>query len=286
MTGMADNVGMRHGMDLGADDYLPKPFTIDGLHAAVEARLKKAQTVRDEAERKLAHLRDNISLMLPHEMHTPLNGILSNADMLADVEHAFTRAEIAEIGQEIHSSAQRLQRLVENYLNYAKLELVAADPKNVNALRVGLTEHPAELIKKHATAQAMQAGRLPDLVCELADLPISMAGEYLGKVVDELTQNAFKFSETDSPVRVTLSEAFNAVTLTFKDLGSGFSTEQITRIGAYMQFDRKMQEQQGQGLGLVIAKRLVELHGGKLEIASEKKSGATVLCRFPKPKTG
>ena len=52
MTGLADNAGMRHGMELGADDYLPKPFTIDALYAAVEARLKKAQAVRDEAEKK------------------------------------------------------------------------------------------------------------------------------------------------------------------------------------------------------------------------------------------
>ena len=85
MTGLADNAGMRHGMELGADDYLPKPFTTDVLYAAVEARLKKAQTVRDEAERKLAHLRDNISLMMPHEMRTPLNGIISNAELLATV---------------------------------------------------------------------------------------------------------------------------------------------------------------------------------------------------------
>src|SRR5437867_2207814 len=46
MTGMADNAGMRHGMELGADDYLPKPFTINELYAAVETRLKKAQSLR------------------------------------------------------------------------------------------------------------------------------------------------------------------------------------------------------------------------------------------------
>src|SRR5437868_1423756 len=78
MTGLADNAGMRHGMELGADDYLPKPFTTDALYAAVDARLKKSQTVRDEAETKLRHLRDSISLVMPHEMRTPLNGILSN----------------------------------------------------------------------------------------------------------------------------------------------------------------------------------------------------------------
>src|SRR5438045_1088728 len=75
MTGLADNAGMRHGMELGADDYLPKPFTIDALYASVEARLKKVQMVRQEAEKKLADLRDNLSLMLPHELRTPLNAI-------------------------------------------------------------------------------------------------------------------------------------------------------------------------------------------------------------------
>ncbi len=44
MTGLANNDGMRHGMELGADDYLPKPFTTEALYAAVDARLKKAQT--------------------------------------------------------------------------------------------------------------------------------------------------------------------------------------------------------------------------------------------------
>src|ERR1044072_4034412 len=60
MTGLADQAGMRHGMELGADDYLPKPFTIEALYGAVEARLKKASAIRQEAERKLADLRETI----------------------------------------------------------------------------------------------------------------------------------------------------------------------------------------------------------------------------------
>jgi signal transduction histidine kinase len=275
---------MRHGMELGADDYLPKPFTTDGLYAAVDARLKKAQTIHDEAERKLAHLRDNISLMMPHEMRTPLNGIMSNAEMLAHSAATLKPADVAEIGQEIQKSSERLARLIENFLIYAQLELVAADPKNVNALRVGRTEHPRALIKKHATARAAQANRLPDLSFELADIPLPIAEEYLSKIADELLQNAFKFSEADSPVRVTLDEVFNAVTLSVNDKGRGFTAEQITRIGAYMQFDRKLHEQQGLGLGLTIVKRLVELHGGKFSLMSDKESGTVISARFPKTK--
>jgi signal transduction histidine kinase len=285
MTGLADNAGMRHGMELGADDYLPKPFTTDALYAAVDARLKKAQTVHDEAERKLAHLRDNISLMLPHELRTPLNGILAYGEILAADATKLKPGEIAEMGHVVHQSGKRLERLIENFLIYAQLELIAADPKNVNAMRLGRTEHPVALIEKHAIAQAALADRSQDLFCELADIPMPMAAEYLSKVVDELTQNAFKFSDSGSPIRLTLTEAFNGVTLSVSDQGRGFSTEQITRVGAYMQFDRKMQEQQGLGLGLAITKRLVALHGGTLSIVSEPDSGAVISAKFPKTKT-
>jgi signal transduction histidine kinase len=81
---------------------------------------------------------------------------------------------------------------------------------------------------------------------------------------------------------LTLSEAFNTIALSISYQGRGFSTEQITRVGAYMQFDRTMQEQQGLGLGLVIAKRLVALHGGTLSIVSALNSGAVILAKFPK----
>jgi len=277
MTGLVDNASMRHGMDMGADDYLAKPFTTDALYAAVDARLKKAQTLRDEAERKLAHLRSNISLMMPHEMRTPLNGILSNAEVLAHSAATLRPSDVAEIGEEIHKSSARLERLIENFLIYAQLELIAADPKNVNALRVGGTENSVPLIREHATNQAALANRVQDLSLEMTEVPVPMAAEYLAKLTDELVQNAFKFSYPGTPVCVRLTESFNSVVLSVSDRGRGFSTEQVSRIGAYIQFERKLNEQQGLGLGLTIAKRLVELHGGTLSIESKKGEGASVV---------
>src|SRR5215471_11096810 len=118
MTGLADQAGMRHGMELGADDYLPKPFTIEALYGAVDARLKKLQTVREEAERKLADLRENISMMLPHELRTPLNGILAYGEILSTDAETLSTQEVAEMGQVIHESGKRLERLIENFLIY------------------------------------------------------------------------------------------------------------------------------------------------------------------------
>lgn len=282
MTGLADNAGMRHGMELGADDYLPKPFTIDALYAAVEARLKKSQTVRAEAERRLADLRDAISLALPHELRTPLNGILAYGEIFKLEADTLQPAEIAEMGQMVCESGRRLERLVENFLIYAQLELFSTDPAKISALRGKQTTLPARVIGEHARRQAELLERQADLELTVRDTPVPMSEEYLGKVVDELVQNALKFSSAGRRVRVELTETPAALTLSVIDHGRGFSTDQTAKVGAYMQFDRKLHEQQGLGLGLSIARRLTELHGGTLAIQSEKNHGTTIQVRLPK----
>jgi len=285
MTGLADAAGMRHGMELGADDYLPKPFKVDELYATVNARLRKVQTVRKEAEKKLSMLRSQISLILPHEMRTPLNGIISNSEMLAESAGSLDPQTIAEMSQEICQSGQRLERLIENFLIYAQLEIVAADPQSINQLRSAVTAKPAELIRSAAMTQAEKAGRLNDLTLDLADAPLPVAEDYFKKIAIELVQNALKFSDAGLPVRVRLKATANEVALSVQDGGRGFSTEQISRVGAYMQFERKMQDEQGFGLGLAIAKKLVELHGGTLLIESNQGMGSTVTVKLPRVAT-
>jgi two-component system, sensor histidine kinase and response regulator len=282
MTGMADQAGMRQGMELGADDYLPKPFTIEALYAAVDSRLRKAEAVRQQAEAKLADLRDNISLMLPHELRTPLNGILGLAEILANDAANLPSQEVAEMGSMICTSGKRLERLIETFLIYAQIEMLAADPKKVASLRNKQAVAGAGLVRDRATAQAQAAGRSEDLVLEVAEVTLPVSEEYMARIVDELVQNAFKFSESGTTVLVSLAEAPSGPILTVSDSGGGFSTEHIRKVGAYMQFDRKIREQQGLGLGLTIAKRLAELHGGTLTIQSQRGQGTQMLVKLPK----
>ncbi len=282
MTGLADTAGMRHGMELGADDYLPKPFKIEELYAAVEARLKKAQALRQEAEKRLSDLRANISMMLPHELRTPLNGILAYGEMLAAEAGTLPAKEVAEMGQVIYDSGKRLERLIENFLIYAQIELLGADTQKINALRQNQTRSPAKLIEAHAVGQERAANRANDLWLDLAEHPVPISEDFLAKIVDELVQNAFRFSDPGKRVSVTLAGLPNGVVLSVMDQGRGFSTEHITKVGAYMQFDRQIQEQQGLGLGLVIARRLAELHGGTLSIQSERGTRTTVTVELPR----
>ena len=281
MTGLADPRGMRHGMEMGADDYLPKPFRIEELYAAVDARLKKVQTVRDDAERKLAELQSQISLMLPHEMRTPLNGVISNAELLAESAANLKPEEVAEMGREMAESGRRLERLIENFLIHAQLEIVGKDDRSVAELRRAVTADAGNRVRDVAMDVADRCHRMSDLLVEVTDGSVAMQEPYFKKIVGELVQNAFHFSEPGNPVQVRLRMAGDALELVVKDSGRGFSTEHLKRIDAYMQFERRMHDTGGLGLGLTISRKLVELHGGVLEIRSQIGEGAVVTVRMP-----
>ena len=281
MTGLADNTGMRHGMELGADDYLPKPFTLDALYGAVEARLKKAKTVQDHAQGALADLRQNLSMMLPHELRTPLNGLLGNAELLASDPSSFSFDVIAEMGREIAESGRALERLVATFLAYSQVEILRADPHVNASLRAKRTANAAQFAEAAARKQADESKRAADLQLNFIPLAVGMSEEYFSKLVSELTHNAFKFSKPGTPVNVSLAVVDEAVVLTVSDRGRGMTADQITKIGAFMQFDRKTHEQQGLGLGLTIARQLAEIHGGVLTVQSELGVGTTATVKLP-----
>jgi signal transduction histidine kinase len=282
MTGMSDTAAMRHGMELGADDYLIKPFSIDELYKAVETRLKKSQVEKAKAEEKMSTLRDNIIMMLPHELKTPLNGILGLGELLTSTADSLSPAEIADFGRDICESGRRLERLIENFLVYSQIELLATDPHRAEALRRKQTPAPRSVVETRLQQQAKNVGRLPDLKLDLADRPVAISEEYLSKIVDEVAHNALKFSAPGSSINVKLFPTADRLTLSIQDHGRGFKKEDFLNIGAYMQFDRKTNEQQGQGLGLIIAKRLTELHSGSIELEDPPANGGTTLTiRLP-----
>src|SRR2546428_6488127 len=135
LTGMADRKEVRQGMGLGADDYLTKPFTVQELIGAVNTRLEKQGALQRRSEKKLEDLRGNIGLALPHEMLTPLNGILGFASIMMEEEVVFEPREIRDFARNIHISALRLHRLIENFIIYSEIELTKSDPKKVQDLR-------------------------------------------------------------------------------------------------------------------------------------------------------
>ncbi|AFZ19118.1 hybrid sensor histidine kinase/response regulator [Allocoleopsis franciscana] len=282
LTAKATPVDRRQGMELGADDFLTKPFTIQELLRAISARLKKQVAFERKAQSQLDELRGNITHALPHELNTPLNGILSYSGLLFDDYDSFEREEVLEMLQGIHTSAQRLYRLTQNFLLSAELELIATNPERVRSLRSsGMNCNTQRIITDIATQTAKSAKRESDLQLELQEAIAQISELRFKKIVEEIVDNAFKFSTPGTSVRVISFSDNNTYNLHIIDQGRGMTQEQIANMGVYMQFERKLYEQQGFGLGLSLAKRLIELYGGKLIIDSIPEQQTSMNVALP-----
>jgi two-component system, sensor histidine kinase and response regulator len=101
-----------------------------------------------------------------------------------------------------------------------------------------------------------------------------------------LVDNAFKFSRLGNPVWIQTRLSERHCVVRVSDKGRGMTAEQIASIGAHMQFERRFYEQQGAGLGLIIARRLAELHGGDLTIDSVPAEQTMVQLSLPKAAPG
>jgi two-component system, sensor histidine kinase and response regulator len=279
LTAKNSRSDFRYGMELGADDYLTKPFTPQDLLRAVDARLGKQAVARAEAQRQLDHLRHSIALSLPHEFRTPITGILTAVELLR--HSADDPSQVRTLADSVQSSTERLYKMVQHFLLYADLEVTAHNPTGSPPPPQGKTFDPCPLISVAATKLARNAGRSRDLELDLQSAEVALSEPNLLKILDALIDNAFKFSEPGTPVQISTTVAPTGLLLQIIDHGRGMTLDQIANLGAYMQFDRRRHEQQGSGLGLIIAKRLVELHGGQFRIQSIPHQRTTVQAILP-----
>lgn len=273
---------LRQGMELGAEDYLTKPFTARQLLHTVNVQLGKRQTLSARYESTINLLRKNITYALPHEIRTPLMSILGAADMMI-LEHKELDSEsLLEMAKLIFDAGKRLHHLLENYLTYAQIEVYSRNAEDWEALNNHLIPSAASIIHKTATEIAEKYNRLDDLHIQLEDSALQIFGENLAKIVWELTDNAFKFSKEGARVIIRSKIEDGYYKLFIRDHGRGMSSEQIKQLGAYIQFDRALYEQQGLGLGFVIARRLIDLHQGLIDIRSAPGRGTLIEIGFPR----
>jgi signal transduction histidine kinase len=271
----------RKAMEMGADDFLLKPFEASELVKAIAARLSKKAALVSKWEQELEQIRHNIAYFMPHELRTPLTGILAASDLLLTKIDSLDLSVVREMISCINASSQRLNRLVQNTLLYSELELISQEKEQIEYLRAEETNLAKTVIEEVAVNISKKNNRQTDLYLELEDASVQIGKTHLAKIAEELIDNACKFSPQGTPITVKTRVDKERFIFCVKDCGRGMNAQQIASIGAYIQFDRSFHEQQGSGLGLAIAKQLTQIHGGLLIVDSILSGGTNVSILLP-----
>jgi two-component system sensor histidine kinase/response regulator len=290
LTALADFDHMREGMNLGADDFLAKPFTRQALLDAIDTRLLKQQEYIQGAEKRLNDVKKNIVKMVAHELRTPLSPIKMVTDLISMKLGNLTDEDLQNYMQVIKSSTTRLSHLVQQIVYITEIETGHIDGDSIieKSTYVGVWDLALSAIG----LASEYATRNEDIEIEtnFHDQDISVFGvvPLLKHALAEIIVNAIHFSN-GQPVIIQqwYAEQDDTCWITVIDTGKGMSREIIDyAFREFEQINREKQEQQGIGLGLPLARSLISLHDGMLKLQSDVGVGTHVTIALPCYSTG
>ncbi|NVB83422.1 MAG: HAMP domain-containing histidine kinase [Kofleriaceae bacterium] len=214
-----------------------------------------------------------------HELRTPLARIGVALDLAAEGDAAAARSSLSEIAVDL----TELEAIVDDILSTMRFELAHG-----TAGQLPMRYETVEPLQIVDAAVSRQASRHPTRAISNeveADLPaITVDPMLVRRVLDNLLENAHKYtSDPSATTRVTARRTGDHVVFEVIDRGIGISDDDLPRVfTAFFRADRsRSRETGGVGLGLTLAKRIVEAHGGRIEALSKPNRGTTMRVSLP-----
>lgn len=272
---------IRMGMNLGADDYITKPFDIQDLVNAVKSRISKQEKTLSTLNKRYDDLKLSLHRTIPHEIRTPLNTILGYSEYLIKNVGSNSLEKNTEMLEFIYSDAKRLQKMFENFIFLSKVEAYHSNPDDLRTLRNKKTIYSEMLIKDIFFFYANENKRVDDLEFDITDADLQIHEEHFAKIIESIADNCFKFSKQNDKVLITTTLIDDQLVMSFKDFGIGIAANHISEVSAFRQFNRDKNEQQGNGLGLAIVKSLVLLYNGNFKIDSIENEYTNIIISLP-----
>ena len=247
-----------------------------GATLKINADLQEEVEERKRAEKILA----DFTAMVVHDLRSPLSNVVSIAESLQDGLFGPVNEQQSKWLWKIEANCKSLIDHVSDFLDLSKIEAghiqLVKEPVNLKALiEESLIEHSLQAGKRDIPLGTQIENGLPTLWAD---------ARRLNQVLSNLLSNAFKFSEQGARIEVGASLAReNEVIVWVKDNGIGIPSEEIGRMfEKYRQLpSARNSSHRGTGLGLVICKKIVEAHGGRIWAESENGGGATFLFSLP-----
>ncbi|GAB3905294.1 hypothetical protein GCM10028803_35950 [Larkinella knui] len=280
LTAKTEDIDVRRGMISGADDYLTKPFTLDSLLLAIESRLQREALREADLQDRLDELRRTITSVSNHEYNTPLSGILGFVTLLMDHYNEFDQEDSLSMLAMIKACGLRLKRSLDNLRLIEELQRIQPATSSYAFYTTGISMLDTDVLDQQIDKVNDRHDQEIHCLIDVDSAHIQLSETSLRIVLDELIDNAHKFSDGSRPIQITGRPENDQYRLTILNFGQRFNPEDIPRIAPYVQFDRKSYEQQGSGLGLSIVKKLLELNNSTLAIESLPTGETSVTILF------
>ena len=244
--------------------------------AVILERVALERTRIEQLDRLKSQFFSNIT----HELRTPLTMILAPLESLLDGQIGDLRPQQKEYLRPIQRSAFKLLKLINDLLDLAKIDEQYLRLRIEQTDLVSLVNNIVEEAKPLASRKDIAINL--DLCRTAGDLLVDP--ECLERAIVNILSNAFKFTPSGGQVTVWMRETDTGVELGVRDSGIGIPTDQLKRVfERFSQADESVSRQfGGTGLGLALAKEIVELHGGSVTVSSREGEGSEFVIHLPR----
>lgn len=229
-------------------------------------------------EKEVSEVKLKFFSMVSHEFRTPLSVILGSSQLLTEGSDIWSEERRQKTYHRIQSSAKLMTRLLTNILTLTRAEAGKLDchpePLDLEAFCLNLVEEK-QLSTAHCPIQFVIN------ISSKQTYPVRLDANLLYSVLNNLLENAMKYSTFDQPVLLKTMIEPESVIFQVQDHGVGISLEEQEKIYDLFYRGQNVRAIAGTGLGLAVVKKCVELHQGKISIASEVGQGTTFTVQIP-----
>ena len=230
---------------------------------------------------EVSRLKSEFLANMSHELRTPLNSILGFSEILKDnLAGELTPEQRVESLEAIHASGEHLLQLINDVLDMSKIEAGRMDLVLEEFVVDAAFREVLTVVKSLAGRKGIELS----VLVEPEDLTVYADKGKVKQVLYNLLSNAIKFTPEGGSIFIDgkLRKDANDLLVTVTDTGVGIPSEHIDKIwGEFYMVQGEHQKQKGTGLGLALVKKLVELHGGAVEVSSEEQKGTTFSFTVP-----
>ncbi|MDM8565649.1 PAS domain S-box protein [Candidatus Halobeggiatoa sp. HSG11] len=248
------------------------------LAQKVEQRTKELSQANIELA-QVAHLKDKFLASMSHELRTPLNGILGISDMLHEQFFGPLNEKQLSYVVQITKSSKHLLSLISDLLDTAKIDAGVMELVLEKASIEEIITTSVSLMKSQFKVKNLQIKTViePTLPVMLLD------ARKCKQMMLNLLSNAVKYTARDGWIKVHVFQESSMLKVIVSDNGMGIEANELDKIFSEFHQADKVRDQElgGTGIGLALTRRLVELHGGEIEVESELGKGSTFWFTLP-----